>query len=329
MTRWRDLGPLLAWFGSLAAGIVLFTQLGDGPLVAPPVTEPGAWSAWAEGRDPVVAGLALLRLLVLALTWYLVGVTTIGLIARLLRLGRLVRLADAMSGPVVRHVLRSALGVSLAVGVVASSAGAGPRTAEAGDARGEVATAVALVDDEDGHTATVRTVSTAQDAAGTGATVVASPLGDDVVTMSPLAPGGATAERGVGLPPGAPTVTDGEAPDEEASDEVAPDGEAPDGEAPDGEASDEVADGAPSGADAAEPGTTGEHEVVAGEHLWSIAAEAVGASLDREPTDAEVHAYWQVLIDDNRDRLADPDNPDLLFPGQRLVLPDAPGGSEA
>jgi nucleoid-associated protein YgaU len=34
-----------------------------------------------------------------------------------------------------------------------------------------------------------------------------------------------------------------------------------------------------------------------------------------------VGRYWRRLIDANRDRLVDPGNPDLLLPGQELVLP--------
>jgi hypothetical protein len=34
-----------------------------------------------------------------------------------------------------------------------------------------------------------------------------------------------------------------------------------------------------------------------------------------------VGRYWRRLIDTNRDRLVDPGNPDLLVPGQELVLP--------
>ncbi|MGE0879997.1 MAG: LysM peptidoglycan-binding domain-containing protein [Acidimicrobiia bacterium] len=53
-----------------------------------------------------------------------------------------------------------------------------------------------------------------------------------------------------------------------------------------------------------------------GDHFWAI-AETRAASADH----ASVTEYWHRLIDANRDRLADPDNPDLLFAGQVLVLP--------
>jgi nucleoid-associated protein YgaU len=37
--------------------------------------------------------------------------------------------------------------------------------------------------------------------------------------------------------------------------------------------------------------------------------------------DAEVVPYWRAVIEANRDRLADRDNPSLVFPGQEFVLP--------
>ena len=92
--RTREVLPLVAWLGSLVVAIVLFTAMGGGQLAAPPVTDPGAWGDWLGDRDGVVATMAILRLLVLAMAWYLVGVTTIGAVARVARWARLVRVAD-------------------------------------------------------------------------------------------------------------------------------------------------------------------------------------------------------------------------------------------
>jgi hypothetical protein len=60
-----------------------------------------------------------------------------------------------------------------------------------------------------------------------------------------------------------------------------------------------------------------------GEHLWHVADAALTERLDRAPSTAEITGYWQKLIDANRGRLADPENPDLVFVGQELVLPAA------
>ncbi|MGE0796514.1 MAG: hypothetical protein AB7O29_14375, partial [Acidimicrobiia bacterium] len=61
-----------------------------------------------------------------------------------------------------------------------------------------------------------------------------------------------------------------------------------------------------------------------GEHLWSIARALVEDAAGRPATDAEVVPLWRELTERNRDRLADPANPDLLFPGDRLVVPPVP-----
>lgn len=122
--RARDGLPLTAWLVSLAVTIVAFTSMGGGQLAAPSVIDPGAWGGWAADRDAVVATVAVLRLVVLAMAWYLVGVTTIGAVARVARCAHLVRVADALSVTAVRRVLQASLGVGLATTVVVSTTGA-------------------------------------------------------------------------------------------------------------------------------------------------------------------------------------------------------------
>lgn len=58
-----------------------------------------------------------------------------------------------------------------------------------------------------------------------------------------------------------------------------------------------------------------------GDNLWSI-AEAVLQERSGTPADLEaVEGYWHRLVATNRQNLADPTNPDLLFTGQQLSLP--------
>ena len=61
-----------------------------------------------------------------------------------------------------------------------------------------------------------------------------------------------------------------------------------------------------------------------GDHLWAIAAEQLAGQLGHEPSAAEVEPYWQQLIEVNRDRLAEPANPSLIYAGQVLTVPPAP-----
>lgn len=65
----------------------------------------------------------------------------------------------------------------------------------------------------------------------------------------------------------------------------------------------------------------GEWVVRPGDHLWRIAEELLLERGNAEPNDAEVRDLWVRLIDTNRDRFVDPENPDLILPGQRLTLP--------
>lgn len=314
--RLQDVLPLLAWFGSLAAGIVLFTQLGDGALATPALTDVDGWRAWFAGQDAVLAGVALLRLLVLALAWYLVGVTTIGLVARLLRLASLVRVADAISGPIVRHVLRQALGVSLAVGVVAASTGAAPRDVVERDVTGGAISAIAVDADRDaaddtwgqartvtadreGDATTVQARAVSDGSVDDAATLRARPIVDDAPTIAAQALGEVEEERVTAVPLPPALADPARSSDDPTTTPVR----------------DEVPER--------------EHTVAPGEHLWSIAAQVVEEALERQPTDAEVSAYWQVLVEDNRERLANPDDPDLLFPDQVLRLPEVGGAAGA
>lgn len=58
-----------------------------------------------------------------------------------------------------------------------------------------------------------------------------------------------------------------------------------------------------------------------GDHFWSIAERSVALAVGAPPTEEQVRTYWVALVEANRDRLVDPDNADLILPGQELVLP--------
>ncbi len=301
---------LALWVGALVVGTWLFHAIGNGPLAAPPL-DPSAWVLWAEGRDPLVATFAVLRLLVLGLSWYLVGATSIGILARLLRAASLVRIADAITVPALRRVLQGALGISLATAMVTSSVS--PSGLQARD--GSTITLQIAGDDA------VAPVTSA-------ANITLAALGDDErITLEHI--------QGEDRP--LPLELLDRARERDAAAEAAADGDATDApEVTVGPGSDHD-DAHPDAADpdgaAREPGlagrsasaVAGEHLVVAGESFWTIAEHSMSERLDRRPTEAETAAHWERLVDANRDRLVDHDNPDLIFPGQVLTVP--PPGS--
>lgn len=309
----RHLLPLVAWGVSLVAAVVLFTLLGNGQLAAPPLTDPGAWGDWLGDRDPVVATVAVLRLLVLAMAWYLVGVTTIGAIARLADIAALVRVADALSIPAVRRLLQSTLGVGLATAVVSSAIGPavvaqGPPDGSGGGSHVTVTTAAALEEDPTGQAPFMQ--------------ALADPA-DDAPAMHAL-DDQADDDHADDAP--AMQALPGDTGDAPRMQVLAEDGPPPPGMQP----LPEVVD-MPTGTEDPRPAApapqpaqpaVAEHTVVSGDHLWSIAEAHLLRTLGDAPSEDRVAAYWQRLIEANRDRLVDRDNPDLILPGQQLVLPD-------
>lgn len=64
--------------------------------------------------------------------------------------------------------------------------------------------------------------------------------------------------------------------------------------------------------------------LAAGDHLWSVAERALTDAWSRAPSEGELAPFWEQLVEANRDRLADPSNPDLVFPGEVVTVPAPP-----
>lgn len=235
------------WVTVLAGAIALLTALGQGPLGVPSIVDGAAWGPWFAARDAPTMTFAVLRAVTLAVAWYLLGVTLVGVVARALRSTRLVAAADLFTVPAVRRLLQSALGIGLAA--AALTAGSSTR----------IQTSVAAVP-----------AASVQRAA-------------DAVEMTPVEP-----DDAVMIPVPIP---------------------------------DDPGPATPAAAAAVE------WVVEPGESFWSIAETVLTQDLGRTPSEATVAAYWERLVDTNRTRLSDPGNPDLIYAGQRFVLPAAGGGA--
>lgn len=73
-----------------------------------------------------------------------------------------------------------------------------------------------------------------------------------------------------------------------------------------------------------QPAVGAVYSVVAGDNLWTIAARKLAQETGRPEqalSDGEVAKYWSRVIEVNRDRLRSGD-PDLVFPGEQIELPD-------
>lgn len=69
----------------------------------------------------------------------------------------------------------------------------------------------------------------------------------------------------------------------------------------------------------------GDREVVVmpGDHLWSLSAKRMAEQLGRDPSDKEVSPYWIKVVRSNvaGGYLRNAAAPDLLYPGDRVILP--------
>lgn len=62
-----------------------------------------------------------------------------------------------------------------------------------------------------------------------------------------------------------------------------------------------------------------------GDSFWTIAEEQLIEAWGTDDlSEAEIAGYWRTLITANNDRLVEAGNPDLLYPGQSLELPETP-----
>ena len=57
-----------------------------------------------------------------------------------------------------------------------------------------------------------------------------------------------------------------------------------------------------------------------GDHLWSISEQRMRQIAHGRLSDERVAVYWRTVIDRNIDRIRS-GNPDLIFPGETIVLP--------
>jgi nucleoid-associated protein YgaU len=133
--RQRSAVGLATWLLALVLALAGLHALGSGPLATPPVR---GFGRWLEARDAATAAFAVLRLVALALGWYLLAATILALGLRLTN-GSGAGAATAVEATTpafVRRLVRGAAGLTLAAGAATI---AGPALAGASTAPGHAA----------------------------------------------------------------------------------------------------------------------------------------------------------------------------------------------
>jgi hypothetical protein len=242
----------------------------------------GHLGEWLRDGDAATVVVALLRCIALAGAAWLLGSTLLYLVASVSRVPAAVRAVRWSTLPAVRRAVDAACAVSVATSVVLAPAAAGA----AGAARASDPPSVSLV--RDGH----------------GGGIGRLPADAAPPTTTPIAP----------VPPTAVSTRPGAGSGAGASGEAEAGGEA--------EASGEAEAEAGAGAEA-QAQAEAEVTIGAGDNLWLVAARHLAATGGRavaDVADAEVAPYWVRVCETNRPHLASGD-PNLVFPGERVVLP--------
>lgn len=245
----------------------------------------------AVGGDPAALVMGAVRTGALVLGGYLAALTAVALALRALGWWRAAAIVEQLLPQTVRRALAVAVGLSLVT--AGPAAAATPATSHAATVSAHAATPW-------GQAAGTADVTRASAQAMTRGAVAEGAGADDPITMRRL-------------------------PDPDTAADAPPPSDRTDAPPPSTDPAPSGASAPASRADASPPRRT--WTIEPGQHLWSIAESVLEERLGRPATDAEIDPYWRSLIEVNRPVLANPDLPDLVFPGQVLTVPDGTAGN--
>jgi hypothetical protein len=328
----RGAGRLALWSSFLALSLRLLHGAEFGRLSVP-LGSIDELSAWVDHTSPTVMAMAVVRLAALVAVWYLAVATVLAVVADIAGWRRFAAVVAALSPALVRRLASRTAGVGLAAGALLAVTPMPPRLISA-PASASTSTATSAADPSTPPPASPTLLPPSQpDAVVTpaGASTSASVAAPSTLPAagtapaSPMPPGQVVtpadlplaATTGATLGPASPTATMTRLPaPEPGSGTTATMTRVGPSDGPQHPGDRAAAPAAP-GDEPAESWT-----VAPGDSFWSIAEEVLTEVAGHEPTEQAVRRYWVQLIEANRRRLADPANPDLLFPGQRLDIPN-------
>ena len=283
MARARRIAALASLLSFEAAALAFLHQLGRFEWLRIDWTNLGTWMSTATAEDALAA---VIRVAALAAAYWMTASTLLYLLAKLVRLPAAIGAVEWATLPAIRRVVDGALAVTIAAGTVAGPVA--PALAE------PPVPVVVEVDEHGGPLPNIVSVEDSDD------TLPPTDEPGQAGTVGPL-PFGAARAGWSPTPAGLPGQVTPEAPAGGASQSEPP------------AANDQIAH-------VASTAVRSTHEVVAGDHLWSIAADHLARNRPDSPGESEIARYWRRVIDANRDRLRSGD-PDLIFPGELIELP--------
>lgn len=310
-------------------GVVLVTGtalLAAGDALPPPPLSWRGLPRWLDAREPAAAAASVLRCVALVAVAYLAVLTGLGLLSRLdPRAAQVSRRLPRWLG---RRVVERAVGVSLATGIGVALAPTAAM-AEPAPASSTVTTEVPRDEPVDAPAERALMIPLPEDAV-TDPDAQNDPRTADTTASDQGDPAPATGEATVTMisvdEDQAPAEPTNPAPSEGPGPTTTPPTSDPAIPVPTQHADGEDGTVDPAEASGGTTHDTSTWQVALGDHLWAIAAETL-ADAEVAHDDDAVLAYWIRLVDTNRDRLVDPDNPDLVYPGQELRLPAINVGS--
>ncbi len=324
---------LVVWTGGLVVSARLLLAAGSETLSVP-VTSFDDLSVWVSDTPPADMVIAILRVAALAAVAYLLAATVLTVVARLVAVRPLVAAAEVLSPAIVRRLATGGSGIGLVVGgavaglpapdlpfgatsdpVAVTATPAGPES--------PFAAPTATMSRLPTPTATMTPIGARDPLASPTAALPTRAIDPTAAPAAPIDPTVAPGASGAAAPEATMTRIDGPAPPSATMTRLPGRADAPPAAATPAAATPVAhAPTAPTAPAPAAPEVDPTLWIVEhGDSLWSI-AEEVATSADGSPAaERTVTRYWQRLVAANRANLVDPHNPDLIVPGQQLVLP--------
>lgn len=334
MTHFTDARPRTAALSTTALTLIVTALLARLDLAAPPVTGLVAFRTFVEVHGAVPSAFGLLRVLAILGASYVLAISSLASFASLgSPSATFYRAVRAVTLPPLRHLVPGLLGTGLVLlpaiqtPLIASAIGKGAPNTSTRTSGAEQAAAPSRRHQE--SDALVRLPSPSPSTTETGETIrnegTASLIliGPDETTSSTTSTTPTAHFADTTISPAsitAPTTTKrtGQLPIASPAVAVSPPKAGVDRSAGKTRSDHPTSVQHPTAARSSNDATW---TVVPGDHLWHIAAATVSDSLHHAANDGQITPYWRRLIAANQARLIDPTNPDLILPGQILVLP--------